>query len=149
MPSHDRALPPQYPLGEFARRFPDEEACLRWLWRTTLSPDGRHAHCEGCGTTRLFRRYSTAQRRRSWTCTACGRHVQPTAGPIFAGSATSLELWFYATYLMVGTRGAISARQLERELGVTYKTAWRMRRKIAAALAAPEERARAGLLASA
>ena len=75
---------------------------------------------------RAFRRYPTAQRRRSWTCTACGLHLQPTAGTIFEGSSTPLPLWFYAVYLMASTRCTISAKELQRELGVTYKTAWRM-----------------------
>jgi transposase len=52
--------------------------------------------------------------------------MHPTAGTIFHGSATSLHLWFYAMYLMTSTRCALSAKHLERELGVTYKTAWRM-----------------------
>jgi len=51
-------------------------------------------------------------------------------GTIFENSATSLRLWFYAIYLMSSTRCGISAKQLERELGVTYKTAWRMFHKI-------------------
>ncbi|MGE3511440.1 MAG: IS1595 family transposase, partial [Vicinamibacterales bacterium] len=61
-----------------------------------------------------------------WTCKACGHHLHPTAGTIFHKSSTSLHLWFYAMYLMTSTRCGISAKQLERELGVTYKTAWRM-----------------------
>lgn len=52
------------------------------------------------------------------------------AGTIFQDSATSLKLWFHAIYLVSATRCGISAKQLERELGVTYKTAWRMFNKI-------------------
>ena len=52
--------------------------------------------------------------------------MHPTAGTIFHKSSTGLQLWFYAMYLMTSTRCGISAKQLERELGVTYKTAWRM-----------------------
>jgi transposase-like protein len=51
-------------------------------------------------------------------------------GTIFEDSATSLRLWFYAIYLMASTRCGISAKQMERELGVTYKTAWRMFNRI-------------------
>ena len=51
-------------------------------------------------------------------------------GTIFEKSSTSLHLWFYAMYLMTSTRCGISAKQLERELGVTYKTAWRMFNRI-------------------
>ncbi len=111
---------------EFMREYPDDEACLQWLWRTRYAPDGEHAYCPDCERERVFKRYQTSQRRQSWDCTACGYHLHPTAGTIFHKSSTSLHLWFYAIYLMISTRCGISAKQLERELGVTYKTAWRM-----------------------
>jgi transposase len=137
MPPVDRRNPVRagssdstYSLMEFIARFPDDEACLNWLWRTRFSPDGEHAYCRKCDQERVFKRYATAQRRQSWTCTGCGLHVQPTAGPIFQGSATSLHLWFYAMHLMASTRCGISAKQLERELGVTYKCAWRIFNRI-------------------
>ena len=60
----------------------------------------------------------------------CGHHLHPTAGTIFHRSSTSLRLWYHAMYLMTSTRCGISAKQLERELGVHYKTAWRMFNKI-------------------
>ena len=74
----------------------------------------------------MFKRYETAQQRQSWSCTHCGHHLHPTAGTIFHKSSTALHLWFYAIYLITSTRCGISAKQLERELGVGYKTAWRM-----------------------
>jgi transposase-like protein len=115
---------------EFMREFPDDDACLNWLWRTRYAPDGETAHCPKCDQDRRFKRYKTAQRRQSWTCTACGHHLHPTAGTIFHKSSTSLHLWFYAMYLITSTRCGISAKHLERELGVHYKTAWRMFNKI-------------------
>jgi transposase len=137
MPKVDRNNPVRskssestHSLMEFMQRFPDDEACLNWLWRTRCSEDGEHAWCRKCGEERVFKRYKTAQRRQSWTCTGCGLHVQPTAGTIFEGSATSLHLWFYAMYLTASTRCGISAKQLERELGVTYKCAWRIFNRI-------------------
>jgi transposase len=51
-------------------------------------------------------------------------------GTIFEKSTTSLKLWFYAMYLMASTRCGISAKQLEREIGATYRTAHRMMKKI-------------------
>jgi transposase-like protein len=108
------------------REFPDDETCLEWLWRNRFSEDGQHAHCPKCNTTREFKRYETKQQRQSWSCTTCAHKLHPTAGTIFHKSSTSLHLWFYAMYLMASTRCGISAKQLERELGVTYKTAWRM-----------------------
>jgi transposase-like protein len=119
-----------YSVTEFLREFPDDAACLEHLWRTRHSPDGEHAYCPKCNEDQRFKRYATAQGRQSWTCTACGHHVHPTAGTIFAKSSTSLRLWFHAMYLMTSTRCGISAKQLERELGVHYKTAWRMFNKI-------------------
>jgi transposase-like protein len=111
---------------EFMGDFPDDATCLNWLWRTRYSADGEHALCPKCEVERPFKRYGTSQQRQSWTCTTCGNHLHPTAGTIFHKSSTSLHLWFYAMYLMTSTRCGISAKQLERELGVTYKTAWRM-----------------------
>jgi transposase-like protein len=116
---------------EFMRDFPDDATCLEWLWRERFSEDGTHADCPKCKREGvIFKRYGTAQRRQSWTCTGCGHHVHPTAGTIFHKSSTSLHLWFYAFYLMTSTRCGISAKHLERELGVNYKTAWRMLNKI-------------------
>jgi transposase-like protein len=133
MPKVDRANPKRsgasesrYTLMQFMREFPDDEACLNWLWRNRYSEDGEHAWCPKEGRERSFKRYHTSQRRQSWTCTGCGHHLHPTAGTIFAKSATALHLWFYGIYLITSTRCGISAKQLERELGVGYKTAWRM-----------------------
>jgi len=111
---------------EFMADFPDDETCLRWLWNTRFNLGDDTAHCDRCGEIRTFKRYAAKQQRQDWTCTACGLHVHPTAGTIFHKSSTALHLWFYAMYLMTSTRCGISAKQLERELGVTYKTAWRM-----------------------
>src|SRR5919112_5883985 len=116
----------QYSLMEFMREFPNDDACLEWLWRNRYSPDGTYAECPKCETERAFKKYETSPRRQSWTCQGCGYHLHPTAGTIFHKSSTSLHLWFYAMHLMTSTRCGISAKQLERELGVTYKTAWRM-----------------------
>ena len=129
-PKRAKSSTSEYSLTEFQRQFPDDAACLEHLWRTRHSPDGEHAYCPKCGSERVFKRYATKQGRQSWTCTGCGHHVHPTAGTIFHKSSTSLQLWFYAMYLMASTRCGISAKQLERELGVHYKTAWRMFNKI-------------------
>lgn len=112
-----------YSLMELMREFPDDKTCLDWLWRNRYSDDGTHAHCSKCGQTRKFHRVAS---RPSYSCDHCGLHIHPTAGTIFHKSATSLHLWFYAMYLMTSTRCGISAKQIERELGVTYKTAWRI-----------------------
>ena len=111
---------------EFMADFPDDDTCLNWLWNTRYAIDDDKAYCPKCDDKTPFKKYETSQQRQSWTCTRCGHHIHPTAGTIFHKSSTSLHLWFYAMYLMSSTRCGTSAKQLERELGVTYKTAWRM-----------------------
>ena len=115
-------------LMEFMAEYPDDATCLEKLWRERFSPDGEHAHCPKCGVERVFKKYPIKNRRTAWSCTAkgCGHHIHPLVGTIFEKSSTSLHLWFYAMYVMASTRCGISAKQLEREIGVTYKCAWRM-----------------------
>lgn len=117
----------QYSLMEFMREYPDDAACLDRLWRERYAPDGHTADCPRCERPRRFHRTKT---RASYTCDTCGLHVHPMKGTIFEKTTTSLHLWFYAMYLMASTRCGISAKQLEREIGVTYKTAHRMMKKI-------------------
>jgi transposase len=116
-----------YSLMEFMRMFPDDAACLDRLWRDRFSEDGSHAYCPKCERERKFHRTKT---RASYTCDSCGLHVHPMKGTIFERSSTSLHLWFYAMYVMASTRCGISAKQLERELGVTYKQAHKMMKRI-------------------
>jgi len=113
-----------YSLMDFEREYPDDAACLEKLveW---LYPNG--IFCPKCEKVTKHHR---ATSRRSYCCQFCGRHEHPMSGTIFQDSATSLKLWFYAMYLMASTRCGISAKQLERELGVTYKTAWRIFKQI-------------------
>jgi transposase len=134
MPANDRNKPirqdssgADYSLMEFLERYPDDAACLDRLWRSRFAPDGSHAHCPKCERTRKFHRTTT---RASYTCDSCGLHIHPMKGTIFEKSTTSLKLWFYVMYVMSSTRCGVSAKQLEREIGVTYRTAHRMMKKI-------------------
>lgn len=138
-PKRAKSSDSQYSVTEFLADFPDDATCLEHLWHSRYSTDGEHAECPKCEKERVFKRYKTAQGRQSWTCTGCGHHVHPTAGTIFAKSSTSLRLWYHAIYLMTSTRCGISAKQLERELGVHYKTAWRMFNKIRSELMSDNE----------
>jgi transposase-like protein len=63
---------------------------------------------------------------RAYSCQWCGHHIHPTAGTPFEDTRTPLQLWFYAIYLYTTSRHGVPAKELERQLGVTYKTAWRM-----------------------
>ena len=123
-PKRSSASESRLALFEFLEMFPDDAACLEFLVGK-LYPDG--IYCPKCERVTKHHRIAAAP---AYSCQFCGRHEHPMAGTIFQDSATSLKLWFYAMYLMASTRCGISAKQLERELGVTYKTAWRMFNKI-------------------
>ena len=114
----------RYTIRDFRTEFPDEDACLGYLMKKQW-PNG--VHCQKCRCITEHHRMST---RRSYSCQECGNHLHPTAGTIFENTRTPLDLWFYVIFLMAKTRGGIAAKQIERELGVTYKTAWRMCRLI-------------------
>lgn len=109
---------------EFMQLFPDNDACLDYL-KAKFYPEG--TECPKCHKRSRFHRIKG---RSAYSCQYCGHQVFPTAGTIFHKSTTSLQLWFWAIYLMSSTRCGISAKQLEREIGVTYKTAHRMFKQI-------------------
>ncbi len=114
----------QMTYSRFLELFPDNRACLDYL-RDRFFPAG--SECAGCGKATKFH---AIKKRSAYGCQYCGHQVYPTAGTIFHKSTTSMQLWFYAIYLMSSTRCGISAKQLEREIGVTYKTAHRMFKQI-------------------
>lgn len=114
-----------YTLKDFQKQFPDDATCLEWLFRN-FYPDGM-PFCEECQKKTKHHRVAS---RPSYSCDFCGHHVHPTADTIFHKSTTPLTTWFYAVYLMAQTRCGISAKQIQRETGVTYKTAWRMFKQI-------------------
>jgi transposase len=119
-------------LLDFERRFPDDAACLDVLVGM-LYPDG--IYCPKCEKVTKHHRVRS---RTCFECQFCGHQEYPMKGTIFEGSSTSLRYWFYAMYLMASTRCGISAKQLEREIGVSYPTAWRMFNRIRSLLSQEE-----------
>ena len=115
----------RYTIQSFNAEFPDNDSCLDWLkgqrWPSGLVP------CEKCGKERKHHRVTG---RPAYACDYCGSMISPMDGTIFEKSSTALRTWFYAMYLMSATRCGISAKQIQRETGVTYKTAWRMFKQI-------------------
>ncbi len=114
----------KFTINDFNRMFPDDDSCLEWL-KNYLYPDG--IYCDKC--ERITKHHKVAS-RKSYSCDYCGHHVHPTAGTIYHKSPTPLRTWFYAVFKMASTRCGISAKQIQRETGVTYKTAWRMFKQI-------------------
>ncbi len=110
--------------AQFFRQFPDDESCLNRLFEVRFGQDFECPKCERA--SKWFR----IKAERAYSCQWCGHHLHPTVGTPFEKTRTPLQLWFYAILLFTTTRHGVSAKELERQLGVTYKTAWRMARLI-------------------
>ena len=115
----------RFTINDFNEKFTDDTACLEWLMEQRHP--GSIALCSFCKVERKHHRIIS---KKAWACDHCGTYISPMAGTIFEKSRTPLRLWFYAMYLMSATRCGISAKQIQRECGVTYKTAWRMFKQI-------------------
>ncbi|MFC1861499.1 IS1595 family transposase [Chloroflexota bacterium] len=113
-----------YTIKNFDKQFPDDNACLEFLYKARY-PKG--VTCRKCQKVTTHYRITS---RKVYCCEFCGHTVSPTANTIFHKSDTPLRSWFHAIFIMSSTRTGISAKQLQRELGVTYKTAWRMFKQI-------------------
>src|SRR5690606_36876199 len=98
-----------------------DAACLDQIMQEQYG--GTEFACPGCHRDSRFHRIA---KRRAYSCQHCGHHIYPCVGTIFEKSRTPLTSWFFAMYLMTSTRYGVAAKELERQLGVTYKTAWRM-----------------------
>lgn len=107
-------------LRQFQERFPTEIACLQHLMETRY---GLVHVCDKCGREAKF--YAVTK-RRSYACEWCGHQVFPTADTPFNRTRTPLRDWFYVMFLFCASRNGVAAKEVERQLGVTYKTAWRM-----------------------
>lgn len=114
----------KYTIKQMMADFPDDAACLEWLVEY-LYPNG--IVCPKCDDTT---KHYKVRGRRAYVCSKCGNHLYPLAGTIFHKSRTPLTDWFHAIYIMSTNKSGTSARQIQREIGVTYKTAWRMMHQI-------------------
>jgi transposase len=107
-------------IAQFFKQFPTDEACLQHLFEVRF---GQGFECPSCGRASKWFRIKA---ERAYSCQFCGHHLHPTVGTPFEQTRTPLQLWFYAIYLFTTTRNGVAAKELQRQLGVTYKTAWRM-----------------------
>jgi transposase len=117
-------------VRDFFTRFPDDEACLDHLFNVRF---GQSHNCPNCERSASWYRIRAT---RAYSCQWCGWHLHPTADTLFEDTRTPLQLWFYAIYLFTTSRHGVPAKELERQLGVTYKTAWRMGHEIRKHMAA-------------
>jgi transposase-like protein len=113
----------RYALKDFKTEYPDDAACLKAVL------DNRYGDtCPRCGVIGV--KWHPITGRKGFVCSECDRHVYPLADTIFRKSETSLWNWFYAIFQFSVSKNGVSAKELERTLGVTYKTAWRMAKQI-------------------
>ena len=117
---------PDFSVREFFQRFNSEDACLEHIMAVRFG--GTRFDCPKCGTVEST--FHKLQKRRTYVCASCGHHVNPTAGTILENTRTPLVSWFYAIYLFCTTRHGVSGKELQRQLGVTYKTAYRIGQQI-------------------
>jgi len=125
---------PDFPrtIMEFQERFSSERACLEYL-AACRWPDG--FVCPGCGGRRAW----VLERRHLWECAVCHAQTSVTAGTVMHRTRTPLRLWFWAAYLVATHHPGISAKQLQRQLGLSrYETAWLILQKLRRAMVAPE-----------
>ncbi|MEX0962577.1 MAG: IS1595 family transposase [Pseudohongiellaceae bacterium] len=114
----------QISVLEFFKQFPDDDTCLEHLMNVRY---GKEFNCPKCEKASKFHRVT---KRPVYGCQYCGHQISPMAGTPFARSSTPLQKWFYAVYLFTTTRHGVPAKELQRQLSVTYKTAWRMGHEI-------------------
>jgi transposase len=113
----------KYGIKNLRKEFGSEEKCLEFIFMT------RHTKECSCGGE-----YHKIAGRKQYQCSKCRFQIAPTAGTIFHKSDTPLSLWFHAIMVFSNAKSGISAKELERQLAVTYKTAWRMLKRIREAL---------------
>lgn len=117
---------PDFSVREFFQRFPNDEACLDHIMAVRFG--GTRFTCNSCGV--IDATHHRLANRRAYSCSHCGHHVYVTAGTILQDTRTPLVSWFYAMYLFCATRHGVSGKELQRQLGVTYKTAYRIGQQI-------------------
>lgn len=78
-----------------------------------------------------------ATKRYLYVCAACGRQTSVTAGTIFEKTRLPLLTWFRATWMLTSSKAGVSAKELERELGISYRAAWLLLQKLRRAMVRP------------
>lgn len=103
-----------YSIKDLRTEFPSEDACLAHLFKS------KYPYATG---------YYRIKKRKAY-CNSKGHTIYPLKGTIFEKSKTPLALWFYALFLFSSSKHGVSAAELSRQLGVSYKCAFRMCQKI-------------------
>jgi transposase-like protein len=121
-------------LFSLAKAFPTEEAAFEY-WVKTRWPEG--VRCLACDHGKVYRietKGKTGKVARLFECADCGLHFSATVGTLFHDSHVPLQKWFMAIALMCEAKKGVSANQMKRHIGVTYKTAWHLCHRIRQAM---------------
>lgn len=110
-----------YTIKQFNKEFPNDDACLDFLFKSRFLG----VKCPRCGKSKFYR----VKGRKAYAC-RCGFQINPVANTIFHKSDTSLHSWFFAIFLMSQSANGVSAKEIQKWLGTTYKTAWRIAKQI-------------------
>ncbi len=113
----------RYTFKQFKTEYPNDQACL-----VSVLEYHHGDTCPRCEVVGV--KWHPITGRRGFVCSECDSHVYPLANTSFRKSEASLWNWFYAIYLFSVSKNGVSAKELERHLGVTYKAAWRMAKQI-------------------
>lgn len=114
-----------YTIKTFNEKFPDDSTCLTYLFEQSY---GNMTACPHCGVSEPS--YYKVKNRKCFECKDCGNQIHPLANTIFHKSSTPLRSWFYIIYLFSVAKNGVSAKEVERHLGVTYKCAWRIAKQV-------------------
>jgi hypothetical protein len=114
-----------YSFQQFLRENPNDDVCLDKIFNNYY---GELKACPGCGV--IGSKFYRLKDRKAYSCEFCRYQIHPLAGTIFHKSDTPLTKWLFAIYLFSVSKNGVSALELQRHLQVTYKTAWRIGKKI-------------------
>lgn len=114
----------KFTIKQFNETYPNDDACLHQIF---LNHYGKSENCPDCQKPFSFHKVTD---RKCYACAFCGYQLHPLANTIFHKSSTSLKNWFFAIFLFSTSKNGVSAKELQRQLGVTYKCAHRIAAQI-------------------
>ena len=126
---------PGLSMRDFQSQYGTEAQCESAVFASRWPKGWRCAHC---GCSRSFQTRN-GKGRQLWECLICGYQSSSIVGTVFEHTKLPLTTWFVALYLLTQSKNSISALELMRQLGVTYKTAWLVKHKLLETMRLREE----------
>jgi len=127
-------MPHKFTIRDFNEKYPHDDDCLAEIF------NNRYGSVKVCPSCKKSTKFHKVTGRKCYACQYCGYQLHPLAGTIFHKSETSLKSWFYAIFLFANSKNGVSAKELQRQTGVTYKTAWRIAKQIRRLFSKPKKK---------